>query len=249
MKKILAAFALVLLSAPAALAANCAAFTYTLTNGTTADANQVMSNFNNLLTCANNNLAHNGANSDITSLSGITTPLTVPEGGTDLGTLTAHAVPIGEGTSAPNFATIGTSGFVLMDNGSGLDPSFKYPVLTENVTSTGSNVPLNATPAVVVQKNVGASGIWFAAANAVFMDTSGASEFDCTLTDGTTIVSSGSVESTASNTPVHMTLDGVLVNPAGNIQMKCTATGAASSALFDKSGASHDLTLTTIRIG
>jgi len=38
-------------------AATCPSFTYTLTNNTTADANQVMSNFNTLLNCANNSLA------------------------------------------------------------------------------------------------------------------------------------------------------------------------------------------------
>jgi len=46
-----------LLSTSAAHAANCSAYTYTLTNGTSADANQVMSNFNNILNCGNNNLA------------------------------------------------------------------------------------------------------------------------------------------------------------------------------------------------
>lgn len=90
----------VLLETNPALASNCSAFTYTLTNGTTADANQVMSNFNTLLNCANNNLAHNGANSDITSLSGLTTPLSVPQGGTGLGTLTANAFVVGNGTGA-----------------------------------------------------------------------------------------------------------------------------------------------------
>lgn len=41
----------------AARAATCSAYPYTLTNGTTADANQVMGNFNNILNCANNNVA------------------------------------------------------------------------------------------------------------------------------------------------------------------------------------------------
>lgn len=40
-----------------ASAATCPANPYTLTNGATADATQVMSNFNNLLTCANGSLA------------------------------------------------------------------------------------------------------------------------------------------------------------------------------------------------
>jgi len=82
MKSILVGLIGVALSALPAIAANCPANPYTLTNGTAADATQVMANDNNLLNCANNNLAHNGANSDITSLTGLTTPLTKPQGGT-----------------------------------------------------------------------------------------------------------------------------------------------------------------------
>jgi hypothetical protein len=67
---------------PRAEAANCSTYPYTLTNGQVADATQVMANFNSILSCANSNLAHSGANSDITSLSGLLTPLTVGQGGT-----------------------------------------------------------------------------------------------------------------------------------------------------------------------
>lgn len=63
-------------------AANCSGYSFTLTNGQTADATQVMSNFNTIMTCANNNLAKSGANSDITSLLGLTTPLSAAQGGT-----------------------------------------------------------------------------------------------------------------------------------------------------------------------
>ena len=66
----------------AAHAANCSGLPYTLVNGSVADATQVMSNFTALLNCSNNNLAHNAANSDITSLSGLTTPLSISQGGT-----------------------------------------------------------------------------------------------------------------------------------------------------------------------
>lgn len=79
------------------------AYTYTLTNGTTADANQVMSNFNNVLTNVNSNAAANGINSDIKQLTGLTTPLTVAQGGTGLGTLTSGAFVLGNGTSTPTF--------------------------------------------------------------------------------------------------------------------------------------------------
>lgn len=50
---LLALFALLLSVAPAA-AQNCNPLPNQLTNGTTADANQVMANFNSLLTCVNN---------------------------------------------------------------------------------------------------------------------------------------------------------------------------------------------------
>ena len=62
----------VIFLAKPAVAQSCSAYSFTLTNGTTADASQVMANFNAIMTCANSNLAHNGANSDITSLSAAT---------------------------------------------------------------------------------------------------------------------------------------------------------------------------------
>ena len=57
MKKLLALLALgfAMLAGPA-LASNCSSYPYTLTNGQTADANQVMANFNSILSCANTNL-------------------------------------------------------------------------------------------------------------------------------------------------------------------------------------------------
>jgi hypothetical protein len=63
------------------------ALPFTLTNGTVADANQVMGNFNTVLTGVNTNAAGTGPNGDITSLSGLTTPLSVPQGGTGQNTL------------------------------------------------------------------------------------------------------------------------------------------------------------------
>lgn len=54
---------------------------FTLTNGTTADATQVQANFDQLIANVNANAAANGANSDITSLTGLTTPLGRTYGG------------------------------------------------------------------------------------------------------------------------------------------------------------------------
>jgi hypothetical protein len=58
-----------------------------------------------------------GANSNITSLSGLTTPLSVGQGGTSLTTLTANNVILGNGTSAPAFVAPGSSGNLLTSNG------------------------------------------------------------------------------------------------------------------------------------
>ena len=119
MKRLLAALTfLFALTALPALAANCASYPYTLTNGQTADANQVMANFNSILNCGNTNLAKNGANSDITSLTGLTTPLSVAQGGTGSTTASVNGVTDKAGTaiSAAHMVTGTASGLVTGGN-------------------------------------------------------------------------------------------------------------------------------------
>jgi len=57
---------------------------FNLTNGTTADASQVMSNYNAILSCLANSTAASGANADITSLSALSTPISPTQGGTNV---------------------------------------------------------------------------------------------------------------------------------------------------------------------
>jgi hypothetical protein len=57
LKPALFGFVAMLCLANTALAQTCPSYTYTLSNGQTADANQVMANFNSILNCANNSLA------------------------------------------------------------------------------------------------------------------------------------------------------------------------------------------------
>lgn len=52
-----------------------------------------------------------------TTPSTVTFPITVPQGGTNLTTLTANNVILGNGASAPTFVAPGTSGNVLQSNG------------------------------------------------------------------------------------------------------------------------------------
>jgi hypothetical protein len=61
--------------------------------------------------------ASSGANSDITSITGLTTALAPSQGGTGATTLTANNVVLGNGTSAVQFVAPGTSGNVLVSNG------------------------------------------------------------------------------------------------------------------------------------
>lgn len=90
------------------------ALPYNLTNGTTADATQVMANFNQIVSNTNSNGAHNGANSDITSILGLTTPLSVAQGGTASTTASGARTALGLGTAA-----VENVSSVIGDNGSG----------------------------------------------------------------------------------------------------------------------------------
>ena len=63
----------------------------------------------------------------------LTSPLEVDSGGTGLDSLNDHYVLIGSGTDAITPITPGTSGYVMMSNGTGADPSFQ-------VASTGHSL-------------------------------------------------------------------------------------------------------------
>lgn len=80
MKRYLIAALFWLFAAPAFAGVSCT-LPFNLTNGTIADATQVMANYNALVTCLTNAAAA-GSNSDITALLGLTTPLALNEGGT-----------------------------------------------------------------------------------------------------------------------------------------------------------------------
>lgn len=98
-----------------------------LQNGTTADATQVMANFNAIVSGVNTNAANSGINTNITQLQGLTVAVAVNQGGTGQNILTPNAVLIGEGTSGINGAAPAAAGTVLTSNGPGLDPSFGCP--------------------------------------------------------------------------------------------------------------------------
>jgi len=103
-------------------------------------------------TTARGNLtaAKSGANSDITSLTGLTTPLTVAQGGTGAATLTANNVLLGNGTSAPQVVAPSTTGNVLTSNGTTWVSSAPaaYPLTSGTAQASTSGTAINYTSVI-----------------------------------------------------------------------------------------------------
>lgn len=114
---------------------------YNLTNGTLADATQVMGNFNTIVTDVNANAIGAGANSSITSLSGLTTPLTAAQGGT-----VVYTGGVGAGTA--NAQTIA----VLVPNNFGLAAGNIVTYIANLTNTTAMTLAVNGTTAKNVYK-------------------------------------------------------------------------------------------------
>lgn len=111
MKRFLIGLVLCLLSLPAHATISCS-LPFTFVAGQVASAAQVMANYNALVTCFTQ-AASAGANSDITSLNGLTTPITPAQGGTNVflgGTSTGSANIQVVNTTTPNTFTL-TAGY------------------------------------------------------------------------------------------------------------------------------------------
>lgn len=107
MKKILA---LLLALFPAVASAQIVGtLPFQLQNGTTADATQVMADFNKILNDVNANAAKNGVNTDITALTALTTPITPAQGGTSV----YFASTSGGSANAQTVASPTPTGFTL----------------------------------------------------------------------------------------------------------------------------------------
>lgn len=87
---------------------------------------------------------------------------TVTQGGTGLATLTAHAVMLGEGVAAVGFATIGTSGRMLIDQGAGADPSFNVMSGDATITNAGA-LTVQKIQTNVVSGTTGTGNVVFSA--------------------------------------------------------------------------------------
>ena len=93
--------------------------------------------------------ATSGANSDITSLSGLTTPLSVGQGGSGVASTTAYGILAGGTTSTGAFqnAGVGTSGQVLTSNGAGALPTFQTVSAPTPAFPSGTRMSFQQTAA------------------------------------------------------------------------------------------------------
>jgi hypothetical protein len=116
------------------------AIPYTLTNGTTADASQVMTNFNIILGCVNANAALRGYLSGLTLANDPTSPNTVLDIATGVATsddaTTAMAFATAVTKNANAAWTVGTANGCL-DTGSSLTAATWYHVFIIERTDTG----------------------------------------------------------------------------------------------------------------
>lgn len=138
MKRLLALLALgfAFLAGPA-LATNCPAYPYTLTNGQTADANQVMANFNSIQTCANN-------------IPIVSVPVAVASGGTGATNGAGAATNLGVLSAANNLSDVASLTASLSNIGGApiASPTFTGVPLAPTAAG-GTNTTQIATTAFV----------------------------------------------------------------------------------------------------
>lgn len=94
----------------------------------------------------------------------------------------------------------------------------------------------------------GATGTWLATGTITFTNTAAGGNLQCKLTDGTTVIASGSDNQITLNGFGTISLSGALASPAGNIRIDCMANDATHGYVFNASGQSKDTGLTAVRI-
>ncbi len=139
---------------------------FNLQNNTTADATQVMANYNALVACLTN-AAIAGSNTDITALLGLTTPITPARGGSNV---FIGGISTGSAATQAITTTIPATGFSLT---AGYTVVFVW-----GFTTTGPlTVNVNGTGAIAVNKRTG-PGFTSVSQNDGFVGTIGIVVYD-----------------------------------------------------------------------
>ena len=220
MKKLLffSALLFVLFATPARAGVPCS-LPFNLQNGQPADATQVMANYNALVTCLSNAAAA-GVNSDITALTGLTTPIPPGLGGTQTFVATAPSTGSNNAIIVANTQPLGfvlTQGYTVV-----FIAGFSNNNLTTLQVGSSAAMPVFRRTEIGPVPAVGSeivAGSWVAA-------TYDGTQFQLTV-------------SSESHVPIGTVIDNVLpIADPGFVLMlgQCLATNGIYNTLWKKAG-------------
>lgn len=213
--------------------------------------------------------AKSGANSDITSLSALSTPLSVAQGGIGASTLTLNNVLLGNGTSAPQAIAPGTSGNVLTSDGTtwaSSAPSASGITLgTPTATTSGTAKDYGSLPAGIKQITISfdrvssSAGTFFGVRigtggspdNTGYTGGSGATSTVANTTTGTANATGFNTESIGVTTQLSGSITLTLLDPTSNIWIASgvlTGNAAAHNVVMVSGRKALSGTLDIVRI-
>lgn len=123
---------------------------------------------------------------------------------------------------------------------------------TPITNSLGADVLLNNTASFFDGPSVaqGSSGTWWVTGTVTLIDTAGTATFQVKLWDGTTLISSTTVNPIGANIVATASLSGYLASPAGNLRISVKdITSTSGKILYNQTGTSKDSVISAIRIG
>lgn len=123
--------------------------------------------------------------------------------------------------------------------------------LSEITASLGADVALNNTLNYFDGPSIaqGSTGTWFVSGSVTLGDSAGGASFVVKLWDGTTVIASTLVDTTAANKQICVSLSGKLASPAGNLRISVKdGTSTSGVILFNSSAESKDSTISAFRV-
>uniref|UniRef100_A0A6M3L4X8 Putative tail protein n=1 Tax=viral metagenome TaxID=1070528 RepID=A0A6M3L4X8_9ZZZZ len=188
-------------------------------------------------------MATSGENSNITSLTGMTTPLTVAQGGTGQVTLADGGIVIGNATGGVEVVAAGATTTILVGGGAATKPVW--------TTATGSGAPVRATSPTLVTPALGTpssgtltscTGLPLTTGITGTLAVGNGGTGATTLTDGGVLLGSG----TGAITAMAVLADGEIIVGDGTTDPVAESGATARTSLGAAvSGANDDITSMT----
>jgi len=163
----------------------------------------------------------------------LTTPVTVPNGGTGAGSFTAHGVMLGEGTSALSVTAVGTNGQVLLGT-SAADPTWVTPTAGTGLSITTNATTLQYALSTPVTAANGGTGVGSPTAHTLpVAEGSSAFNFLGPLTNGQLLIGSTGADPVAATLTAGSNV--TITNGAGTITIASSGGGGGGLTWNDES--------------